>query len=76
MKGKCQKCPFNTDSRLNFTCMGGASCISYGYYGDPFMPDPQCSFNPETEAESLLSRVDKLYEEYKARKGVAEIGNS
>lgn len=76
MKEKCQKCPFNTDPRLNFTCMGGASCISYGYYDDPFMPDPQCSFDPETEAEDLLSKVDNLYEEYKTKKGVANIGNT
>ena len=73
MKGKCQKCPFNTDSRVNFSCMGGASCIAYGQYGDPFMPDPQCSFDPETEAEDVIMRVDKIFEEYK--KGVAEIGN-
>jgi radical SAM protein with 4Fe4S-binding SPASM domain len=73
MKGKCQKCPFNTDSRINFSCMGGASCIAYGQYGDPFMPDPQCSFDPETEAEDVILRVDKIFEEYK--KGVAEIGN-
>jgi radical SAM protein with 4Fe4S-binding SPASM domain len=65
MKGKCQKCPFNTDSRLNFTCMGGASCISYGMYGDPFMPDPQCSFDPEKDAAAITKRVDTLYAEYK-----------
>lgn len=76
MKGKCQKCPFNTDPRLNFTCMGGASCISYGHFGDPFMPDPQCSFDPETEAEDVLCRVDNVYKEYKIKKGVAEIGDT
>ncbi len=75
MQKKCQKCPFNTDSRLNFTCMGGASCVSYGHYGSPFMPDPQCSFDPETEAEDVIQRVDRIYKEYKARKGVAH-GNA
>jgi hypothetical protein len=40
------------------------------------MPDPQCSFDPETEAEDLLSRVDSLYEEYKTKKGAAKIGNT
>ena len=40
MKGKCRSCVFNNE--LWQYCSGGASCISYGYYGDPFMPDPQC----------------------------------
>ncbi|MBU7020020.1 MAG: radical SAM protein [Theionarchaea archaeon] len=71
MKGKCQKCPFNVDNRLNFTCMGGASCISYGTYGDPFMPDPQCSFDPETEAEDVTERVDRIFQEYKKKDALA-----
>jgi radical SAM protein with 4Fe4S-binding SPASM domain len=68
MKGKCAECPFNTDTRLNFTCMGGASCISYGAYGDPFMPDPQCSFDPEKDAQDILERLDKIYAEYRERR--------
>lgn len=44
VKGKCQTCYFNT--KAPYLCSGGASCISYGYYGDPFMPDPQCSVSP------------------------------
>ena len=67
IKGKCTECPFNTDSRLNFTCMGGATCIAYGFYDDPFMPDPQCSFEPETEAEDVQKRVEKLYTQYRIR---------
>lgn len=47
MKGKCAQCEFNCDGRLDFSCSGGASCISYGYYGDPFQPDPGCLYNPE-----------------------------
>ncbi|MBU7013932.1 MAG: radical SAM protein [Theionarchaea archaeon] len=74
MKGKCSKCPFNTDTRLNFTCMGGASCISYGAYGDPFMPDPQCSFDPEQDAQNVLERVDNIYTEY--REGRRAHGNT
>lgn len=46
MKGKCRTCTFNTE--LWEICSGGASCISYGYYDDPFMPDPQC---PHAEEE-------------------------
>ena len=42
MKGKCRSCIFNND--LWKHCSGGASCISYGFYGDPFMPDPQCPY--------------------------------
>lgn len=69
MKGKCTKCPFNTDPRLNFTCMGGASCIAYGVYGDPFMPDPQCSFDPESGAEDVSHRLDSIYAEYRRQHG-------
>ncbi|MBU7027319.1 MAG: radical SAM protein [Theionarchaea archaeon] len=67
MKGKCRECPFNTNKRVNFTCMGGATCVAYGFYDDPFMPDPQCSFDPETEGEDIHQRIDRLYKEYRAR---------
>jgi MoaA/NifB/PqqE/SkfB family radical SAM enzyme len=50
MKGACRVCPFNND--LWEYCSGGASCISYGCYNDPFMPDPQCPFAHE-EGEIL-----------------------
>lgn len=32
----CKKCEYFE------RCMGGARCITYGYCGDPFAPDPQC----------------------------------
>jgi radical SAM protein with 4Fe4S-binding SPASM domain len=75
MQGKCVKCPFNSDSRLNFTCMGGASCIAYGKYGDPFMPDPQCSFDPDSSGRDVISRVDRIYEAY-MKKGGSQSGNT
>ncbi len=43
MKGKCSECEFSRDPGKNHMCSGGAACIAYGVYGDPFMPDPQCS---------------------------------
>lgn len=68
MKGKCKECPFNTDKRLNFTCMGGATCVAYGLYNDPFMPDPQCAFDPETGGEDVRKRVDEIYTTYRAER--------
>ena len=50
MKGKCRACVFNNG--LWRYCSGGASCISYSYYGDPFMPDPQCPFTEYREVKS------------------------
>lgn len=47
MKGKCRNCVFNND--FWEYCSGGASCISYGYYGDPFMPDPHCPYSGKEE---------------------------
>lgn len=32
----CQSCPFFNE------CHGGAKCINYAYFGDPFSPSPQC----------------------------------
>jgi len=46
MQGKCKSCAFNKDPAMNYSCSGGASCVSYGFYGDPFKPDPQCSYDP------------------------------
>lgn len=47
MKGKCRSCVFN--NHLWRHCSGGASCISFSYYGDAFMPDPQCSYPSQEE---------------------------
>ena len=44
MKGKCQDCYFCVTAPD--ICSGGASCISYACYSDPFQPDPQCSVCP------------------------------
>jgi radical SAM protein with 4Fe4S-binding SPASM domain len=32
----CRKCSYFK------YCLGGAKCISYSYFGNPFAPDPQC----------------------------------
>ncbi|MBU7017125.1 MAG: radical SAM protein [Theionarchaea archaeon] len=48
MKGKCRLCVFS--NHLWKYCSGGASCISYGYYEDSFMPDPQCPYLMGKEA--------------------------
>jgi len=44
MQGKCQNCYFNVT--VPQICSGGASCIAYACYNDPFQPDPQCNINP------------------------------
>lgn len=46
MKGKCQECPYLVDEELRFLCAGGSPCLSYSSFGDCFMPDPQCWFDP------------------------------
>ena len=51
MKGKCQNCEFLKDPYLNFACNGGAPCLSYAYYNDPFQPDPGCSYEPGVSGE-------------------------
>jgi len=38
-KGNIKKC---NQCELFRLCFGGARCIAYGYFGDPFAPDPQC----------------------------------
>ena len=45
MQGKCQNCYFNV--KAYHLCSGGASCIAYACYEDPFQPDPQCNINPQ-----------------------------
>ena len=45
MKGKCRDCYFCVAAPD--VCSGGASCIAYACYDDPFQPDPQCRINPE-----------------------------
>ena len=32
----CQSCPYFNE------CYGGAKCINYAYFGDPFAPSPHC----------------------------------
>lgn len=32
----CQACPYFHE------CLGGAKCINYAYFGNPFYPSPQC----------------------------------
>lgn len=44
IKGKCQRCTFA--KRYKDLCCGGAACVSWGYYGDYEMPDPQCWYEP------------------------------
>jgi MoaA/NifB/PqqE/SkfB family radical SAM enzyme len=46
MQGKCTRCRFFTELEYCTFCWGGAACIANGYYGDPFHPDPQCSYQP------------------------------
>ncbi len=51
MKGKCQECPFLIDEELRDLCAGGGPCISYSEYGDCFMPDTQCWFDPRSKEQ-------------------------
>jgi MoaA/NifB/PqqE/SkfB family radical SAM enzyme len=51
MQGKCTRCRFFTDPKYRVFCWGGAACIANGYYGDPFHPDPQCSYQPSALGE-------------------------
>ncbi len=44
MQGKCNNCFFCV--KAPHICSGGASCIAYAVYRDPFQPDPQCGINP------------------------------
>lgn len=44
VQGKCKTCYFSATAPE--VCSGGASCIAYACYQDPFQPDPQCSVNP------------------------------
>lgn len=44
IKGKCQRCTFT--KKYKDLCCGGSACVSWGYYGDYEMPDPQCWYEP------------------------------
>ena len=60
MKGKCEVCPFVTDSVLKDLCAGGAPCISYSVSGDIFEPDSQCWFDPHaTEQKAEVEKWKK-----------------
>lgn len=43
LKGKCSKCKFAVAQDFKHMCSGGAACVSYGYYGELFVSDPQCN---------------------------------
>lgn len=45
VQGKCKNCYFCVKNPG--ICSGGASCIAYAVYNDPFQPDPQCAINPQ-----------------------------
>jgi radical SAM protein with 4Fe4S-binding SPASM domain len=47
IKGKCNYCQFCVDPQYNHLCGGGAACISYAFYNDPFKSDPQCWHQPQ-----------------------------
>jgi radical SAM protein with 4Fe4S-binding SPASM domain len=36
INSSCKNCPYFSE------CGGGAKCINYGYFQNPFSPDPQC----------------------------------
>ena len=44
IKGKCKDCYFCVAAP--HVCSGGATCIAYACYKDPFQPDPQCGISP------------------------------
>ena len=44
VQGKCRDCFFSMNAPS--ICNGGASCIAYAVYNDPFQPDPQCAVQP------------------------------
>lgn len=45
IKGKCQRCTFAKE--YSDLCCGGSACVSWGYYSDYEMPDPQCWYTPD-----------------------------
>lgn len=46
--GKCERCEFMNDENLRFSCGGGgALCVTAGLHGDPFRPDPGCTYSPK-----------------------------
>jgi radical SAM protein with 4Fe4S-binding SPASM domain len=51
MNSICKKCQFFEE------CGGGAPCLTYGYCGNPFAPDPQCwiAFSKLPDAKTLRS---------------------
>lgn len=50
-------------------CMGGARCVTYGYCGDQFAPDPQCwkAFNKLPSPEELKSYKSENNKEFLPR---------
>ncbi|MBU7041009.1 MAG: radical SAM protein [Theionarchaea archaeon] len=53
VQGKCRDCYFCV--KAPEVCSGGASCIAYAVYNDPFQPDPQCPVTPSEGPASLGS---------------------
>jgi len=58
MNSICKNCRFFD------ICAGGAPCLTYGYCGDPFAPDPQCwiAFDklPDSEALASTTSIENL----------------
>lgn len=69
INNECSSCPYFAE------CRGGAKCISFGYFGNPFQPDPQCwrlfsdlpalnmKFNPQKKNKS---RMDEKWVDFKS----------
>ena len=49
LKGKCKSCKFVNSPLFSDICEAGASCLAFASTGDPFMPDPNCTYNPLDE---------------------------
>ncbi len=55
----CGKCPHFLE------CRGGARCISYAYYKNPFNPDPQCwrCFSKLPHSNLNVPKIEKIEKE-------------
>ncbi len=58
----CKACPYWIE------CRGGAKCVSFGYFSNPFAPDPQCwrlfEKLPHSHFEPKISENQRLDEEF------------
>ncbi|MEM0360157.1 MAG: radical SAM protein, partial [Candidatus Diapherotrites archaeon] len=68
----CKKCFFFQE------CKGGAKCLSFGYFGTPFAPDPQCwrlfERLPEKK-EKIKSRIKDFLAVYKSQEHYEVLGH-